>query len=289
MDTKILWLSAFALLLISCFGKDAEQGSTLTGARIQVIGHGGSGFDSIDNFFPANARKSILHGVDILGADGVEVDVQMTKDSVLVLYHDDLLETQTNCAGRIADAFWSEIKDCRFRSNIVFNYDVKETLWTLESLLADFAAREDSPWINLDVGVPLDFDSDLEAGKYFRTLARQLSSLLGQYQAKKWVYVELALLEELQHLQSLDVDLNLVWLVGSIDTDLLALTASENFWGIVVKNKDIDKGLVEEAHRLGLGVILYNVKIRQGTLDAVAKGPDLIETDNIPLLHSVLE
>ncbi len=289
MNTKILWPCAFALLLLSCFGKDAAQGNTLTGARIQVIGHGGSGFDSIDNFFPANARKSILHGVDILGADGVEIDVQMTKDSVLVLYHDDRLETQTNCTGRIADAFWVDIQDCRFRSNIVFNYDVKESLWTLESLLADFASRDDSPWINLDVGVPLDFDSDLEAGKYFRTLARQLSRLIGQYQAEKWVYVEMALLSELQYLQSIDADLNLVWLLGAIDAEILRLTATENFWGIVMKNKDIDKDLVEEAHRLGLGVILYNVKIRQGTLEAVEKGPDLIETDNIPLLHSVLE
>lgn len=288
MKIKKVALGLLTLLLAACFGKDPEIGQTLTGERIQVIGHGGSGFDSIDNYFPANAKKSILQGVDILGADGVEVDVQLTKDSVLVLYHDNRLETQTDCVACISDHTWEDIMACRFRSNIALNFDTQERLWLLDSLLANFAAKPRPPWINIDISMPVECDSDFGAGEYFRTLARQLSKLIHQYNAASWVYVEWTGLDDLDYLQELHPELNLVWL-GRVDQEILNTLAARGFWGVVTPNADINKSQVEEAHRMGLGVILYNVKIRQGALEAVEKGPDLIETDNIPLLQAVLE
>ena len=54
-------------LFLGCFGGDPEIGTTLDQSEIRVMGHGGSGFVSADNFYPANSRISILQAVDILG------------------------------------------------------------------------------------------------------------------------------------------------------------------------------------------------------------------------------
>lgn len=279
MNPKLVWLCSL-LLVLAC--RDAELGETLTGAKIQVVGHGGSGFTSVDNYYPANSGPSILQAIDILGADGVEVDVQMTTDSILMLYHDEGLASQTDCSGCIAEQSYAAIAACRYRANIALNLGADARLWTLEDLLANFAGRPQAPWVHLDISISTDCRAD------FRTFARQLAALIRKYQAESWVYVEMSLLSELQYLQGLHGGLQLVWL-GEVDEERLSVAEANGLWGVVTVNETIDKALVEEAHRRGLGVILYNVKIRQGTLEAVAKGPDLIETDNIPLLHAVLE
>ena len=44
-----------------------------------------------------------------MGADVLEVDVQQTKDGVLVLRHDDTLDRTTDLTGLIADYTWSQL------------------------------------------------------------------------------------------------------------------------------------------------------------------------------------
>ena len=43
-------------------------------------------------------------------ANGIETDVHITKDGVLVLFHDDILDNVTEKTGRIGDYTWEELK-----------------------------------------------------------------------------------------------------------------------------------------------------------------------------------
>ena len=54
---------------------------------IMILGHAGMG----DLYkYPNNTMESIEPVLGI-GADGTELDIQMTKDSVLILFHDETL------------------------------------------------------------------------------------------------------------------------------------------------------------------------------------------------------
>lgn len=53
-----------------------------------------------------------------LGIDGIEVDIQMTKDSVLVVMHDDTLDRTTTGSGRICDFTYEELKSLHLLSPI---------------------------------------------------------------------------------------------------------------------------------------------------------------------------
>src|SRR5260370_38201699 len=60
---------------------------------MKVIGHRGAASLAPENTFA---------GFDMalaMGVDGIETDVQRTKDGKLVLYHDDLLDKTTNGRG----------------------------------------------------------------------------------------------------------------------------------------------------------------------------------------------
>ena len=51
------------------------------------------------------------------GANGIETDVQATKDGVLVLFHDDTLERVTDSTGKIADYTWEELQKVKVYGN----------------------------------------------------------------------------------------------------------------------------------------------------------------------------
>ena len=68
-----------------------------TAPRPLVLGHAGAGFFTPLNPFnplPPSSLAGVRHAL-AQGADGVEVDVQLSQDSVLVLYHDPGLTSMT--------------------------------------------------------------------------------------------------------------------------------------------------------------------------------------------------
>jgi len=69
-----------------------------------VIGHRGA-----SGYAPENTLAAFDRALD-LGADGVETDVRLTRDGVLVLLHDDTVDRTTDGRGHIADLTWSEVQ-----------------------------------------------------------------------------------------------------------------------------------------------------------------------------------
>ena len=62
-----------------------------------VVAHRGYSAAAPENTLPA------LHAAVEAGADGVEIDLQITKDGVVVLFHDPELDRTTNCTGPISE------------------------------------------------------------------------------------------------------------------------------------------------------------------------------------------
>jgi glycerophosphoryl diester phosphodiesterase len=58
---------------------------------------------------PENTMAAFRNAVD-LGADRLELDVQMTKDGELVVIHDETVDRTTNGTGRVADLTLAEIR-----------------------------------------------------------------------------------------------------------------------------------------------------------------------------------
>lgn len=64
--------------------------------------------------YPENSLTSIRQAIK-LGVDIVELDVRLTKDSVVVLMHDETIDRTTNGTGRIADYTLSELREFRLK------------------------------------------------------------------------------------------------------------------------------------------------------------------------------
>jgi len=100
----------------------------------QIWGHRGA-----MDFAPQNTIASFLLAQD-QGADGVELDVQLTKDKVLVVFHDAQVDALTDGKGPISSLTWDQVK--RLDAGSHFGPMWKDTrIPTLEEVLASLSPR----------------------------------------------------------------------------------------------------------------------------------------------------
>lgn len=113
-----------------------------------LIGHRG-----VAGKFPENTKVSVQAAID-LGLNWVEVDVQPTKDNVLVVCHDHTVNRCSNGKGRVDQMTLSELKALDFGRWFADEF-ANESIMTLSELL-ELAAEND---LNLNVEVKVDHHS----------------------------------------------------------------------------------------------------------------------------------
>ncbi len=102
-------------------------------------------------YAPENTLLSFYTGM-FMGANGIETDVQRTKDGVLVLFHDDTIERMTGNAGAVADYTLAELQAMPLTTA-----GLTDRMVTLETFLSLFAFRPITFAIELKVpGVERD-------------------------------------------------------------------------------------------------------------------------------------
>ncbi len=87
-------------------------------------------------YMPENTMISFNVGI-FMGANGIETDVQITKDKVAVLFHDDTLERVTGEKGAISDYTYKELQEF-----FVIKNDFCDKILSLEDFLKTFYFRE---------------------------------------------------------------------------------------------------------------------------------------------------
>ena len=98
--------------------------------------------------YPENSRDAILSCI-ALGADIVELDVQMTKDGRFVLLHDNSLDRTTTGQGKASEHTLAEIKKLRLKSN-QGGKDAKATDYDILTLEEALALAKGKILINID-------------------------------------------------------------------------------------------------------------------------------------------
>jgi len=98
--------------------------------------------------YPENSRDAILSCI-ALGADIVELDVQMTKDGRFVLLHDNSLDRTTTGKGKASEHTLAEIKTLRLKSN-QGGKDAKTTDYGILTLEEALALAKGKILINID-------------------------------------------------------------------------------------------------------------------------------------------
>ncbi len=94
----------------------------------KIIGHRG-----VPHLAPENTMASFKKAIDI-GVDGIETDVQLSKDGEIVLCHDEKLDRTINCKGLLKDFTLEELKGLSAGAWFSKEYE-NEKIPTLRELL----------------------------------------------------------------------------------------------------------------------------------------------------------
>lgn len=97
-------------------------------------------------YAPENTMSSFYLGL-LQGANGIETDVQRTKDGVLVLFHDDTLDRVTNATGKLSDYSLEQLKNIKIEGNATTGF--YDRIVTLREFLEAFSEYDISFAIEL--------------------------------------------------------------------------------------------------------------------------------------------
>lgn len=112
------------------------------------LGHRGAGLTRAGHPFPENSISSFLEAMD-QGADGIDIDVQITQDGSVIVMHDDTLDRTTECTGCVSAMTFEEVRACRLLDGSGMPTDERPP--TLSEV---YAAIDGNALISIELKVP---------------------------------------------------------------------------------------------------------------------------------------
>lgn len=102
--------------------------------------------------YPENTLLSFKQAI-LQGVDGLELDVQLTKDGEVVVIHDETLDRTTTGTGHIKDFTLAEIKQHSAGANFAHlpNYEVEWNKETIPTLKEVFVLLAEYPEVELNI------------------------------------------------------------------------------------------------------------------------------------------
>jgi glycerophosphoryl diester phosphodiesterase len=224
----------------------------------KIVGHRGAA-----GYAPENTILSFKTAIDV-GCDETELDVRLSKDSKVVVIHDEEVSRVTGREGFVCDMTLAELKK--------LNCPEKHKIPTLQEVI-DFCKGKIDLLIELKVpGTP---------EKVNRIILK--NKIMGNVAVISFHY---ELLREIKKLNP------------KLRAGLLFEKCSEEIWKLAEEipidfigpRKDIvTKGIVDRAHKMGKTVYAYHVNDENTGKDFLSLGVDEIGTDFPKLFRSDLK
>ncbi len=248
------------LVLFGCQKKDSFN-------DILIIGHAGNGLENINTFFHDNSLKSIELALQTNGCDGIELDVQISLDGTLWLYHDPNLSSETNGAGCIPD-----LND-EYLETLHYSTLEKERLIKLAEIPSELMRGRtlyiDTRTISSCTESEIDVASFLVAMNHFREANIAVLDIVIITGSVDWLSVFKA------------DGFNVIVQIASMTGYQQLIASFPLINGVVVANQNISKEDVSLIQSNGREVVIFNMRAASSIRKALKKLPNAIMTDNL--------
>lgn len=191
-------------------------------------------------YAPENTMSSFYLGL-LQGANGIETDVQVTKDGVLVLFHDNTLNRVTDAVGEVADYTYEEIRKIKVFGNSVTGF--YDRIVTLEQFLETFSSY------NIKFAIELKKANE----------EQRVIDLIKKYGIEHRTTITSFDFDYLKKVKDIDKTLRIGWLVngdGCDDIDQLKEIGGEE---MAPQASKMTQDSVDKLREAGLGVRAWGV------------------------------
>ncbi|MDX9752281.1 MAG: glycerophosphodiester phosphodiesterase family protein [Flavobacteriales bacterium] len=254
-------LAGLALMLAACTPPDR------TG--LHMVGHGGCGPGDV---LPMNSRAALMTALES-GMDGIELDVQLTADGVLVAFHDELLDDGAGRAVRVHALPWATVRAC----TVPGKDGAPHPIVRVDSLLMEAAAAYPRALFTLDCKLFAHGDWWTYLEQYTDAVAAlpHGTGTTGRVQAECRVDDFLGLLRRKAPALPL-------YRYADDADEAMRIAADAGYAGITLHHARMGRAQVRQAHDMGLRVTLFGTANAWSERRAMRKGPDQLQTDRVP-------
>lgn len=243
--------------------KQAQQPSCLTARKVAHRGAAGS--------CPENTMIAFEHAV-AMGADMIELDIQLTKDQQIVVIHDATINRTTNGKGRVCQYTYEEL--CRFDAGSWFSTAFRgERIPLLNDVLRMFSHQ---------VGIVIELKKP-ENNPGIETL---LSALLQQYPTES-IIIQSFNQGSLRQMKKLSPAINTALLVNYPLNKKDIITIATEFEYVSLKWTMVNKKVMTAIKQAHLRTIVWTIntekqlaKVRNWEINAIV-------TDHLQLLDEL--
>jgi len=244
------------------------------------LAHRGVGMNRPQSALPENSLAAFRHAM-AQGADGVELDVELTADGRLVVMHDDRLDRTTTCTGCVSAYTFDAVRDCR-----LVNYARAASDEPPPTLAEVYAALPADALVNVELKVygGACLTPTTGAEELTRRAMREVRGLGAADRTLFSSFDEAAALA----VKEVDPALYSALLVRGVPAGTIERTAALGLDALHPFFTEVEAPAIALARDLGLQVNLWTVVTRELLEQALAKQPTAIITDEPEVLAEIL-
>ncbi len=245
--------------------------------KTKILGHRAYGIKGYNDTLMDNTLPAIIKALDI--ADGVELDIQMSLDGTVWVYHDPQFYTEDSTLISIPQLMDDQITQH-------FEYLHPNTkINTLNEIFKYFGENQINKVISLDVKIifnPNCFNKGYASAKYLNQIADIVIQLTKEYKISKQIMVETEseyLLDRFRY----NSEINTYLLGFSNFEKLIKKAYKKDYTGVSQNYRDscVSNKSMELAHKKGLSIQLWTPNSKNDLKSVLSLHPDFIQTDNI--------
>lgn len=205
--------------------------------RFVVYAHRGA-----SAYAPENTRIAFEKAIE-LNANGIELDLQKTKDGKIVIFHDDIIDYKSNGKGKVIDYTYQELLKLDFGSWFDAKYK-NQKIMLFEDFARDFLSKD------------LTFAIELKV----LGIEQKVLEIINKYKTHNNIYITSYLYEALENVKKIDSNIKLSWLIeGKINKKNIEKILKINGVQICPKASLVSKKDIEFANNNNVGVRLWGI------------------------------
>lgn len=288
MSTQLKAKSKFLLLLMILFGcekPDKNVVNILNSQPVINIGHAGSGFNYLImpfNPLPPNSFASLKNALEN-GAQGVEVDLQITADNMLVLFHDKTTEN-AGLTGSVPSVNSSQLIGADYKLGFPYDMFQNEKVISFKQWISYAVKLKDIPYLQIDLKT-----SPGQTDESKNTLLEKLNAELREvaYPVNKVIVISGDQLLMMK-LHNINPELDKAFEPAEFESGLLWAKANHCKY-LILDNRLLTAEKVKRSHEQGIGVIAFGGKARSTLVKVINMKPMFIQSNHVGLVSELLQ
>lgn len=235
--------------------------------KTKIIGHRGGVAG-----YPENTLAAFKRAVE-LKADGVEFDVQLTKDGEVVVIHDEFIDRTMDGSGLVKDHTFAELRSMSVGQ--YFSSDFKDQkLPTLREVLE---IVKDLELINIELKNHLDYPN----------LEEKVLKLVNEFEIRDKVFISSFNHYSLEKIKKIQPAVKTGALMMAKIINPVDYAFKRGFDALHMQFLTIDQKLIKKAHFMGLKVCAYTVNYSESVVNLLENEIDMIITDDIEMVKKL--